>query len=265
MVKESTFYFSHDYNAHADPKCAALIQDFGMEGYGLYWAIIETLYEQGGKMKKFPKLYDGLAHHLKIEKTKLTKQIEAMLHEYELLVEDGKYLWSDRVLRNLKQREAKNEAKKIAGQKGGLISGKNRTLRSKSKQHFKQNEANEPKERKGKEIKGKEITNTTALPTLADLVSPYESKYGKQMIAEFVSWWSEKNPGGKKERWQMQQVFDPSRRLATWHSRNQKPSVGTKSFSKKCAAGYEHPQGQECGHTLMRKSEPMGIGALIKK
>lgn len=32
----------------------------------------------------------------------------------------------------------------------------------------------------------------------------------------FLSYWTEKNTGGKKERWQKQQVFDIKRRWATW-------------------------------------------------
>jgi hypothetical protein len=44
-------------------------------------------------------------------------------------------------------------------------------------------------------------------------------KYFLLEIQKFINYWTEKNPGGKKERWQMQKVFDPNRRLATWMSR----------------------------------------------
>lgn len=41
MVK--SIYFAHDANAQDDPKCLFLIDQLGMEGYGIYWALIEKL------------------------------------------------------------------------------------------------------------------------------------------------------------------------------------------------------------------------------
>lgn len=42
MAKEA-YYFSHDSNAQDDPKCMLLIDQLGMEGYGIFWALIEKL------------------------------------------------------------------------------------------------------------------------------------------------------------------------------------------------------------------------------
>lgn len=148
---KETFYFPHDYHARHDPKCAALISDFGMAGYGLYWCIIEILHEQKeGKLEKFPKLFDGLSHTLRSTPEAVLKQIEAMVKQYNLLQEDEKYLWSERVLKNLKERKDKFKAKSEAGKLGGLMSGEAR----KTKQNEAVLEANELKERKGKENKG---------------------------------------------------------------------------------------------------------------
>jgi hypothetical protein len=41
--KKDAYYFSHDSNAQDDPKCMMLIDDLGMEGYGIFWALIEKL------------------------------------------------------------------------------------------------------------------------------------------------------------------------------------------------------------------------------
>lgn len=41
---KDTFYFSHDYNARNDTKIKKLIAKHGFTGYGLFWAIIEELY-----------------------------------------------------------------------------------------------------------------------------------------------------------------------------------------------------------------------------
>ena len=41
---KETFYFSHDYNARSDAKIKRMIYSLGIEGYGIYWALIEDLY-----------------------------------------------------------------------------------------------------------------------------------------------------------------------------------------------------------------------------
>ena len=53
---------------------------------------------------------------------------------------------------------------------------------------------------------------------LSDL-SSFESKYDKQMLADFQGYWMEKDGKGKM-RYEAQKFFDISRRLATW-ARNQ--------------------------------------------
>jgi len=53
---------------------------------------------------------------------------------------------------------------------------------------------------------------------LSDL-SSFESKYDKQMLADFKAYWMEKDGKGKM-RYQAEKFFDISRRLATW-ARNQ--------------------------------------------
>lgn len=166
---KDAYYFSHDANAQRDPKCSALISDFGYEGYGMYWALVEIMYEQGGKIKKFPKLMDGLARHFSCDKGKLTKLIEALLHEFGLLQEDASYLWSDRVLRNVEERLIKSDRRAGAGTLGGIKSGL--TRRAKQNEALLQsNEANRSKESKGKESKGKERKSFKA-PTVELLVT----------------------------------------------------------------------------------------------
>ena len=48
--------------------------------------------------------------------------------------------------------------------------------------------------------------------------------YPEKMINDFVNYWTEKNEGGKKMRFEMQKVFDVSRRLNTWAIKQQNNS-----------------------------------------
>lgn len=43
---KDAYYFPHDSNAKDDPKCVLLIEQLGMEGYGIYWMLIEILRDQ---------------------------------------------------------------------------------------------------------------------------------------------------------------------------------------------------------------------------
>lgn len=42
----------------------------------------------------------------------------------------------------------------------------------------------------------------------------------KQEITKFISYWTEPNSTGKKQRWQLEPTFEIKRRLATWFSRS---------------------------------------------
>ena len=46
MSKRDTFYFPHEYNAKDDPKCERVIWEMGMEGYGMFWTLLEVLRAQ---------------------------------------------------------------------------------------------------------------------------------------------------------------------------------------------------------------------------
>ena len=50
-MSKDTFYFSHDYNARQNKKLRRVIQKHGMQGYGLFWSIIEDLYQNENILK----------------------------------------------------------------------------------------------------------------------------------------------------------------------------------------------------------------------
>ena len=51
-------YFTHDAHALEDPKCMLLVSQLGMEGYGMFWALIEILRLQQ-QVKEFRKKLDN--------------------------------------------------------------------------------------------------------------------------------------------------------------------------------------------------------------
>lgn len=57
----------------------------------------------------------------------------------------------------------------------------------------------------------------------------YLDKYGAAMLREFYDYWTESNEGGALMRFEMERVFDVSRRLATW-KRNENTKKGGRNY-----------------------------------
>src|SRR4030095_8835380 len=41
-----TYFFKHDYFARSSKKLSPLVEEYGFEGYGIYWLIVEILHEE---------------------------------------------------------------------------------------------------------------------------------------------------------------------------------------------------------------------------
>ena len=105
---KETFYFAHDYNARNDPKLQNVLFDLGVEGIGVFWCIIEQLYEQGGKL---PMHYcKSIAFALHVD----FKCVERLVNDYGLFKNDGQNMWSESVLNRLNRRTEVSEKRKLA-------------------------------------------------------------------------------------------------------------------------------------------------------
>ena len=116
---KETFYFSHDYNACRDPKIIKLLNKFSWSGYGMYWRIIEILHEQEGKISN-DDFADMLVFELRIDE-KLCKEFTDFLIRIKLLSvsDDGKFITSSRVIKNLAFKQQRKEILIENGKKGG--------------------------------------------------------------------------------------------------------------------------------------------------
>ena len=89
-------YFSHDTKARSDSKLVSLAMRQGMEGLGVYWCIVEMLYENDGKMMRTE--CERIAYELRTHSDCIT----AVIYEHELFQWDDLYFWSNSVLNRLK-------------------------------------------------------------------------------------------------------------------------------------------------------------------
>ena len=143
---KDTFYFPHDYNARCDPKLQDVLVAHGVAGLGLYWCIIEQLYEQGGLLPLKSCKTIAFAFHVDC------KVVESIVNDFDLFVNDGENFWSDSVKKRLGKRIDIAEKRKAAAVKRWQ-STQVQQEQTNSNAIALQNDA---KERKEKEIKEKE-------------------------------------------------------------------------------------------------------------
>jgi len=142
MAKES-FYFTHDYNSRNDPKLQKVLMKLGQEGKGVYWDLVEMLYEEGGYLKLSE--CESIAFALRTTCDCITNLID----DFDLFQKNEENFWSESILKRLKIREEKsNKAKKSAAERWAKSKENANALQT-------QSERNAIKERKGKERKGK--------------------------------------------------------------------------------------------------------------
>lgn len=113
-MSKDAYYFPHDSNAKDDPKCVLLIEQLGMEGYGIYWMLIETLREQPDytyPVANIPAL--GRRYNTTAEKVK------TVVCNYGLFtVKDDKIFFSDSLNRRMLVLEEKRAKRSEAGRLG---------------------------------------------------------------------------------------------------------------------------------------------------
>lgn len=98
-MKKDAFYFSHDANAQDDPKCMVLIDQLGMEGYGIFWALIEKLRSEKGY--KLP--LETLPAFAKRWGTSKEK-VETVVKNYNLFKISHNYFFSLRLKQSMEEK-----------------------------------------------------------------------------------------------------------------------------------------------------------------
>lgn len=108
---KKTFYFLHDYNARSDPKLQAVLIDHGAAGLGVFWCIVEQLYEQGGELPL--RSCRSIAFALHID----CKTVESIVNDYELFDNNGEIFWSPSIKRRIGERDDISRKRKEAALK----------------------------------------------------------------------------------------------------------------------------------------------------
>lgn len=177
IMSKDSFYFSHDYNARSDPKIKRLLAKHGLVGYGIYWAIIEDLYNNANAL---PTDYDVIAFDLRVDEI----TIKSIINDFDLFQISGEYFGSFSVERRLNQRQDKS----LKAKESALLrwrKANNKPSEKDANALPSQSECNAIKERKGNKRKEKEIID---IYPFEDFWNDYDKKRGE--IEKIKSKWA---------------------------------------------------------------------------
>jgi len=202
MQKEA-FYFPHFSNARHDRKIRRLRKELGIEGYGIYFMLLETLRDQHDMMYPLADC-DLLAEEFGTSDAK----IKTVLCNYELFdFDEENRFFSPKMLVYLEPYFKMKEQRVLAGK----ASAAKRVLNDRSTT-VQQSKVKESKEKESK------VNKSILDITFSEMLSPHFYLFdNNEEVVKFFNYWTEKNAKGK-ERWEMEKFFDIKRRIATWIS-----------------------------------------------
>lgn len=120
MSKEA-YWFKHDSNAKDDPKIIILIEELGLEGYGIFWLLVETLRNEKDFMAPL-RIIPALARRYNTSNEK----IMAVITRYDLFViKDDKVFYSPSLIERMVPLLEKKKKLVEAGKKGAKKRWKN--------------------------------------------------------------------------------------------------------------------------------------------
>jgi hypothetical protein len=210
MAKD-TFYFSHDYNSRNDEKIKFLIRKHGITGYGLFWAIIEDLYNNANALRTD---YEGIAYDYRLD----SEFVKSVINDFGLFVFDGETFGSLSVQKRLDERDSKSVKARESASK--------RWTNANAMQS--QCEGNAIKERKVKEIKEKKVNKGK------EIVFPFDSEIFKKYWSLWLEFKKEQFNFTYKSNISIQSALNELVRLS-----NGQEQIAIKIIEQSMAKGWQ--------------------------
>jgi hypothetical protein len=189
MMNKDAYWFKHDSNAKDDPKCIILIEELGLEGYGIFWILIETLRDQP-ELEADLRILPALARRYNTS----FEKVKAVVYRYDLFeIEDDKFFFSPSLKKRMIPLIEKKKKLIEAGKKGAnkrWNKGKNREANGVANKEPNSNKRREEKNREEKKKKnGKQVAS---VPPLSDVQDYFKEKgYDTQLANKFYEYYNE--------------------------------------------------------------------------
>ena len=118
-MNKDAYYFPHDSNARNDQRLLKVRMQHGMQGYGIYFGIVEILREQENYTLSLSDI-PSLGYDLRVE----VEVIEEIVFNYDLFIIEDDRFYSDSLKRRLEKMDEMKQKRVEAGRKGGIASAK---------------------------------------------------------------------------------------------------------------------------------------------
>lgn len=128
MATKDTYYFKHDSNARNDIKLIKVRRKYKMEGYGIYFALLEILREQSDYKLPIADIAD-IAFDLSIS----TEKITSIINDFGLFNVENGCFYSESFMRRMESYNDLKAKRVAAAIKGGQASVKQRSTKRQPK------------------------------------------------------------------------------------------------------------------------------------
>lgn len=220
MAKKDAYYFSHDANSQDDPKCMILIDQLGMEGYGIFWALIEKLRNE--KDFKLPLIViNSLSKRWGTSKEK----VEAVVKNYSLFILENDLFFSLRLQRSMEEKSEKarlsanyrwNNANALQSDSERIANGMRNDAIKVKKSKVKESKVNNTIVLGDKSLTQKSFKFFSEKDFIEE-IGKYKTDYDKNLLNNFFKYWKELSPGGKM-KFQLEKTWETNLRLEKWKS-----------------------------------------------
>jgi hypothetical protein len=135
-MSKHTYFFRHDFNAHEDERILDLRMEHGMEGYGVYWLLIELLAASSNyKLEANPKRI-AFAHSAD------PQVVSSVINDFGLFQVEENSFYSKSLTIRMERLDEIKEKRSIAGRKGGKVKANAKQMLSKCQANESKRQAN---------------------------------------------------------------------------------------------------------------------------
>ncbi len=194
-------YLQHQSNSFTDIKIIKMRSKLGIESYGIFWALLELLFNEENKLCIDD--YSVLAFSLQCDADKLKSVIE----DYDLFVIEGGCFYSKRLNNHIESINSKSLKAQESASKRWSNANAKQTQSAPNASIVKKSIQEKSKENKSK-IKNKIEAFKNAINEI-----DYITKKDKE---DFFMYWSELNQSKTKMRYELEKTWSLNLRIKRW-------------------------------------------------
>jgi len=244
-AKNNCDYFPHDAGMRNHKKVKAIRSKFGVMGYAVWSMLLEYLTGNDGNVFEYSDLeFELMSGDFGVSATEIRIVVDYCI-SLEMLFNHNGFIKSESLDERLAPvYEKRGKAKELSA-KQLRINGKYATVTPDttvvSVTEMPQSKV------KGIEVNGSKVKGSECAADLSatpddraklfmEKIATHLDSYPKEMLRNFYDYWTEKNDGGRRMRFEMEKVFDIKKRLVTW-SKREKEKINGKHRSGPTAEG----------------------------